>query len=219
MSDRTPLPQQEIPGWYIKLQTDVLSQLPRPKDGMDKITAERWTKNNGVGLKKFLSGLVAPPKVELLDKRFHILETFDLYITEDIKELAPLLPKRSVEDAPTELFVGQKLKVDFIMIQDVNVTTNSCRTFLEGEGALLLGGIGALLIIKEQERLGKKNMRIPLCCNQWIASIGRGNTNVSDVYGVYSPDYIDHKLVSMGPHNISKQKGIFFLFCFRDAFD
>lgn len=217
MSDRTPLPQQEIPGWWIKWISEAIQQFPRPPE-MDKVTGMRWMADKNE-LKRFFAKLLTPPKIKLSDKRFHILETFDLYIPEDIKELAHLLPKRKMaEFAPTKLLVGQKLKVDFIMIQAMDVNVKDCRVFLRNEGALLLGDIGALLVIREQERLGKKNMRIPLCCEQWIASIGEGDS-FTDVYGIYSPDYVEHQLVAKGHGDIQKQKGIFFLFCFRDAFE
>lgn len=205
MSDRTPLPQQEIPGWWVKWIGEAIQQFPRPPE-MDKITGMRWLADKNE-LKRFFAKLVIPPKIELSDKRFHILYTFDIHVPEEIFLESSLIPK------------GQKLKVDLVMVHDMNVSAAECVEFLREEGALFLGEAGALLVIGENARLEKQNMGIPLG-DRWIASLDNRVTNwPSDIVpGVLGPEFKNYGLFSKTIDDVKQGGGIFFLFCFRDAF-
>lgn len=220
MTDRTPLQnEQTTPGWYIKLQTDVLNQLPRPPE-MDKVTAQRWTNKNGAGLNKFLSGLITPPKIELSDKRFHIISTFDLYF--DKKSLECEL-MGVVDAVQSQNFKhGQKFKVDVINAHAVG-SVNDCINFLEQEQALFLGGLGTALVYQEQKRRNKKN-ECPTLWPFWIASFASfreeypfkiPSGNFFTIPGIIGLDYVNYEFKDKTPEELVNGPVLFF--CFRDA--
>ncbi len=220
MPDRTPLPKQEIPGWYIKFQSDILQQLPRPEDGMDKVTALRWDKDQR-GLKQNLKSLVTPPKIELSDKRFSIIDTFDVFVPDSVNEMIEQMEVLGIGKSAKKIVLGQKLKVDLIIVHG-NVSIADCVNFLNAEGALLLGVLGLTLILEEQARLAKKQMRNALGC-RWTASLGEQNDVTTSgeedclVPGMVGPDYINYELQSKTKDELEKEGGILFLYCFRDA--
>lgn len=220
MSDRKPLPKQEIPGWYIKFQSDVLQQLPRPEDGMDKVTALRWDKDQR-GLKQNLYSLVTPPNVQLSDKHFSIIDTFDIFVPEDVTEMIEGMEVLGIGKSAEKIVLGQKLKVDLVLVRG-NASIADCVSFLKNEGALLLGVLGLTLIFEEQVRLSKKQERISLGCH-WTASFGEQNdaslSNREDwpVPGMIGPDYINYEVIGKTKEELEKEGGILFLYCFRDA--
>ena len=220
MSDRKPLPKQEIPGWYIKFQSDILQQLPRPEDGMDKVTALRWDKDQW-GLKQNLKSLVTPPKVPLSDKRFIIIDTFDIFVPESVNEMIEKMEALGIGKSAKKIVLGQKLKVDFLWVRG-NASIMDCVNFLKEEDALLLGVLGLTLILEEQARLSKKRERISLPCH-WTASLGEQNDISSSkdedcpIPGMIGPDYVNYELQSKTKEELNKEGGIHALFCFRDA--
>lgn len=196
MTDSTP-PQQGIPGWYIEFQAAILQLIPRPPQ-MDKVTAMRLSKNPRE-FKQILARLLNPEvkQIELSDKRFHILETFDLFVPEDFES--------------TIVRPGQKLKVDFLM---TSASILDCINFLTYESALPLGKEGSLLVLREYSRVSEKGMRIPLC-DRWIASFGM--ENILEVPGVLGENYTNYRLQSKSIKEIEQDGGVLFLFCFLDA--
>ena len=220
MRDRKPFPKQEIPGWYIKFQSDILQQLPRPEDGMDKVTALRWDKDQR-GLKQNLKSLVTPPKIQLSDRRFSIIDTFDVFVPDSVNEMIEQMEALGIGKSAKKIVLGQKLKVD-LLIAHGYVSILSCVNFLKSEGALLLGVLGLRLILEEQNRLSKKQERISLGCH-WTASFGEQNdegllcAEECPIPGMIGPDYIKYELQSKTSEELRKEGGILFLYCFRDA--
>lgn len=217
MTDRTPLPQKEIPGWYITFQAAVLQQLPRPEDGVDKVTALRWDKDQR-GLKQKLASLVQPPRIDLSDKRLGIIHTFDVFVSDDIDELRTKYC--SANNVAQRLTPGQKLKVDLVM-NGHDIPPRECINFLRSEGALFLGELGSAFIIAEQNRLRKKQMRIPLS-DQWMASFSEENAAIPAsqkeevIPGIIGPFYNNYKQTSKSFEDL-KRDGMLYFFSFHDA--
>ncbi|HAT68499.1 MAG: hypothetical protein A2481_01850 [Candidatus Yonathbacteria bacterium RIFOXYC2_FULL_47_9] len=211
MADRTPLPSQEIPGWYIKFQSDVLQQLPRPEDGMDKITALRWDRNQRA-LKQNLSSLVTPPKTNLSDGRLGIIHTFDIFVPDNIDELVKKQSGGTARIIP-DLKIGQKIKVD-IMMNGWGISTRNCINYLKGEDALLLGELGAMLVLKQA-------LKEPLGCT-WTASFSEENapglSHKKDylVPGIIGPAYTNYAYKPRMLVDLEKE-GLSFFFAFHDA--
>ncbi|OHA84106.1 MAG: hypothetical protein A2937_02840 [Candidatus Yonathbacteria bacterium RIFCSPLOWO2_01_FULL_47_33b] len=218
MNDRTPLPPKQVPGWFIALQVAVLQQLPRPEDGMDKVTALRWTDNQG-DLKQNLASLVTPPRIQLSNKGIGILHTFDIFVPNDIDELRT---KYSSDKniAVQKLTPGQKLKVDLIM-NGHHLPIRDCINVLRSSGALFLGEVGSMLIINAQAELNKKQMRIPLS-DQWMASFDEKNAALEPaskgplVPGIIGPLYSNYGRMVKTTEELD-QDGLTFFFSFHDA--
>ncbi len=71
MSETTSDIKEEIPGWWVKLLTAVMEQLPRPGSGsgqIDKTKAEFWTKNQA-SLRNILAGSLLTPTAAVQVKR------------------------------------------------------------------------------------------------------------------------------------------------------
>lgn len=211
MTDRTPLPQKEIPGWYITFQAAILQQLPRPEDGMDKVTALRWDKDQRV-LKQHLSSLVTPPKIKLSDDRLRIIHTFDVFMSNNLDEITAT-QSRMTQDVVRKLKQGQKLKVDLIM-NGHGISTRNCINYLKSEGALLIGKVGIVLILEQA-------LQQPLGC-VWTASFCEENSldlpHRNDYYvpGIVGPGYTNYEHQPRTLDELARE-GLPFFFAFRDA--
>ena len=218
MSDRTPLPPKQFRGGFIALHVAVLQQLPRPEDGMDKVTALRWINNQG-DLKQNLASLVTPPRIQLSDTHLSILHTFDIFVPDNIDELRT---KCSAQEnvAVQKLSPGQKLKVDLIM-NGHHIPIRDCINVLRSSGALFLGEVGSVLIISTQAELSKKQMHIPLT-DRWMASFDEKNAALEPaskdplVQGVIGPLYSNYGRMVKTTEEIERD-GLTFFFSFHDA--
>lgn len=166
-----------------RLFEDALSAL-----GLSKDQAQEIIKNGGkmqAGVKDVLS------KLSVADKRFELLNAFELIVPPDYKHADRLdsfkkkhkkefygyndaITDKNFSKATTKLVPGRKFKVKIFQITE-KVTSENCMDFLKTQNAVLVGAQGASLLYelkKEQLPLGKWSVSFDEKDSLWTDSDG-----------------------------------------------
>lgn len=181
----------EIPGWYVKFQTAVLEQLPRPGK-LNQIMAEGWSRNQDA-LKKALAEALLPSKgnEQVKDDRFVLINTFNLEVPADYNHDTQLASSKrengrefayyneditdwNFSSATTILRPGREFKVKIFQIK-ATVSSEDCLEFLRTQKAVLVGAQGLALT------RDKRGEELPQ--DRWTVSFDEKNYLFKDAVG------------------------------------